>query len=90
MPMNKVLFISLLFLLLGCSTTGQHSTIGQEDYDAENSAHGAAYRVDALHIRRPMPSHADWKPVQFYFKHCTEIGERFYYSKTSYECSGPW
>ncbi|MCB9026591.1 MAG: hypothetical protein H6625_09765 [Bdellovibrionaceae bacterium] len=85
------LYLSFILLCVaGCSSSGTQGTIGQEDYDENNTAIGAAYRVDAMHIRRPMPSHSDWKPMQFYFKHCSEIGEKVYYSKTSYECTGPW
>ena len=87
--MVRLFLLSWLSLALGCAS--EPKTIGLEDYDfPESTAHGAAYRADAMHIRRPMPSHADWKPLQFYYKTCTEIGEQTFYSKTSYECTGPW
>ncbi len=91
--MKKIISLFLLttftVLVSGCSS--KPKTIGQEDYSEGSQAVGAAYRADAMHIRRAMPSRpADWKPLDFFFKHCTEIGERTHYSKTSYECSGPW
>ena len=83
-----ILSLAMSFSILSCES--KPKTIGLEDYGENSQAHGAAFRADAMTIRRPMPSHADWKPLQFYFKHCTEIGEGSYYSKTSYECTGPW
>jgi len=58
-----------------------------DDYDENSTAPGAAYVTDAMHVRVPMKSHADWKPFPFYYKECTEIGEKFYFSKTYYSCS---
>ncbi|MCB0390290.1 MAG: hypothetical protein KDD58_03315 [Bdellovibrionales bacterium] len=85
-------FIFWLFLALqitSCAST-ENKTIGLEDYDSPDStAHGAAYRADAINIRRPMQSrNTDWKPYDFFYKHCTEIGEATFYSKTSYFCNG--
>lgn len=79
--------------LLSCSSLGDSSssdTIGMDDFDQNNHAHGAAYVVDSMHVRRPMPGHKDWKPLEFYYKHCTELGDASYYSKTSYTCSDPF
>ena len=65
------------------------ATIPHMDYDEDSKAHGSAYIADAMYPRKEMPSHADWKPIPFFYKHCTEVGPRFYYSKTAYDCSGP-
>lgn len=97
-------FALCLFLItpIGCASTGgsssnqddgravQTGTFGLEDLDEGNTAHGAAFLVDAINIRTPMPSRSNWKPMEFYYKHCTEIGARVDYSKSSYECSGPY
>jgi hypothetical protein len=80
-------FLVLGSLSFGCTTS---KTSGLEDYDENNKAHGAAFLVDAMHIRRPMPDRGDWTPLQFYYKHCTELGQGSYYSKTSYTCSDPY
>ena len=81
---------TLLILLCLCSCASRPPGIGLEDYDENSTADGAAYITDSFNIRRAMPSRPDWKPMEFYFKHCTEIGEGTFYSKTSYECSGPY
>ncbi|MCC7403557.1 MAG: hypothetical protein IT288_04085 [Bdellovibrionales bacterium] len=85
---SALLLIAGLVLVSGCATSSD--TIGTEDLDQNNQAHGAAFLVDAMHVRRPMPGHKDWRPLQFYFKHCTELGEEVYYSKTSYGCTDPF
>ena len=87
----------MVFTVLGCSSELKNEGkaepngkfLGLDDYDQDSTAHGAAFRVDAMTVRRPMKSR-DWKPVEFYYKHCTEIGETAYFKKTSYECSGPY
>ena len=82
--MRCVLFIFLLFSL-SCSSGPLEIEV--QDYDQNSKANGAAYSANAMEIREPMPSHSDWKPFPFYYKHCSEMGEKFYYSKTAYECS---
>ena len=67
--MHYFLVTTLLITLLGCAGSG---TIGQEEYDDSSSADGAAFRTDAIHIRKPMEGHLDWRPVPFYYKHCSE------------------
>ncbi|MAE75085.1 MAG: hypothetical protein CL675_13410 [Bdellovibrionaceae bacterium] len=59
------------------------------EYDDNSNAVGAAYTGEASYPRKPMKSHADWRPLLFYFKECTEVGQKFYYSKTAYDCLGP-
>lgn len=81
------LTFSLMFFILGCATTDSGS-IGLDEY--ESDAAGAAFITDAISIRRPMRSHADWKPWEFYYKSCSEIGEKYYYSKSAYDCVGPF
>ena len=62
-----------------------------QDFDENSKADSAAYVVDAMHVRRPMPSHADWEPLDFYYKHCTKINEKAHYPKgESFECSKPY
>jgi len=93
---RKFRFLSILlfagvmgvgFGLLGCASKPQ---LGMEDYDADSQAAGAAYVVDAMRIRRPMPSRPDWKPMEFYYKHCEPAGQHPHYSKTAYQCSDPY
>ena len=80
-----------IFLTLTACASGSKSTettMMLPDPDGASQAEGAAYAADSMHFRKPMPSRPDWKPMDFYYKHCNEIDEKAYYSKTSYECSG--
>ena len=87
--MGRVGKILLLLILVGCSSQEKH-TIGMQDLDGGSQAHGAAFLTDAINIRTPMEVSApDWRPLPFYFKECTEVGERYYYSKTAYDCTYP-
>ncbi|MBC86490.1 MAG: hypothetical protein CL677_04860 [Bdellovibrionaceae bacterium] len=86
--MRRIVFF-LLFFSLGCATS-KSENFGMADLDENSQAHGSAFLTDAIHIRKPMELSApDWRPIRFYFKDCTEVGERFYYSKTSYDCTYP-
>lgn len=84
--------VVLGFALLGlsaCSSSGTNREYIPE-LDGGSTAPGAAFTADGMHFRKEMPLHKDWKPLEFYFKHCTEIGEKPYFSKTSYECTAPY
>lgn len=69
---------------------GSSSYVYIPELDSGSRAHGAAFTADAMHFRQPIPDRSGWKPLEFYFKHCTEIGEESYFSKTSYDCTGPY
>ena len=56
----------------------------------ESQAPGAAYTGEAMNYRKKMPSRPNWRPLEFYYKHCSQMGEGSYYSKTAYECTGPY
>lgn len=60
--------------------------------DSESTADGEAFTAAAMHFRKRMPARKptveqDW---EFYFKHCAMNGNESYFSKTSYDCSGPF
>lgn len=57
--------------------------------DTYNQAPGHAYTADSMHIRKPMPIRRDWRPMEFYYRHCSQesLRERPYASKTAYTCS---
>lgn len=82
--------LALVLWASSCFADSDEKTMMLPETDTENQATGAAFAADSMHFRRPMPSHPNWKPLEFYFKHCTEIGQRAYYSKTSYDCTGPY
>ena len=83
----------MMILVFGCllsacaSGEGGRKTFVLPDSDTGNTAHGAAYTGSAMYLRKPMPSHADWKPQEFYFKVCSQGSGANYYSKTSYSCN---
>lgn len=96
--MKSVYFVFVVivsFLLLACASGdgggrgGARSakTFVLPDTDAGSTAHGAAYTGSAIFLRKPMPSHADWRPQEFYFKVCSQATAANYYSKTSYSCN---
>lgn len=90
-PLFAFFFLILVSGLgFGCSSANSSATIGLEEFDQDNKAHGASFLVDSMHVRKPMPGHKDWRPLQFYYKHCSDIGEESYYSKTSYACTDPF
>lgn len=53
-------------------------------------APGDAYAAEAFTFRKGMPDRQYWKPWEFYYKHCSINGNEVFYSKTSYDCSGPF
>ena len=87
---KSLIFFPLIFLLLalaGCAH-GERSYI--PELDGGNTAPGAAFTADSMNFRKAMPLRQDWKPMEFYYKHCSDIGDEVYYSKTSYECTDPF
>ena len=58
--------------------------------DENSQAAPEAYASDGMTFRKPMPDRSDWKPWEFYYKHCSVNGNESHYSKTSYDCSGPY
>lgn len=86
----RVLFtLALIFVTLTPSfaDTDERPRFRLPDYDQDSKASPHSYVADTMMVRRPMPINKDWKPMNFYFRHCTEIGEKYYYSKTAYECA---
>jgi len=58
--------------------------------DSRNRAPAAAHAADHMTFRKPMPDRRDFKPWEFYYKHCSANSYGSHFSKTSYECSGPY
>lgn len=90
--------VFILLALLGCSSGEKSSRFGSGSTDSflmpysdENSrAPAEAFSGDVMYTRRPMPHRPDPKPWEFYYKHCSTNGNSTFYSKTSYDCSGPY
>jgi hypothetical protein len=88
---------AIVILLVGCASDGQPK-YSSGDYfimpnsDDASTAPGDAWTGSSMYPRKQMPKHGrepanDW---EFYFKHCSMNGNESYFSKTSYDCSGPY
>ena len=70
-------WIFLAFFLCACAS--------QEKEEYKSRAHPAAYAADSFLPYTPMPKRPP-KKLHFYFKECSAIDGKFYYSNTSYIC----
>ncbi len=80
--------IGLLLLCVLVACAGPENGLLPE-LDDLNTAPGQAFTADGLLFRKDMPVRRGWKPLEFYFKECSLVGARVYYSKTSYDCIYP-
>ena len=88
--MNRFLgIIAITGLLVGCVSADPNyeTLVYLPPSDSNNRAPGAA--SSNMMFNKPIPSRPNWKPVDFYYKHCTAMSSRSYYSKTEYDCSRP-
>ena len=85
--MRTLLIFLVLTIILGCASS--EKTQGMEDYSEGSQASGHAYVTDAIMIRGPMPYRPEWKPIEFYYKRCEEVGQRHPWTATYYECTMP-
>ncbi len=60
--------------------------------DSESIAQGDAFTGAAMHFRKSMPARKPTAEQQwdFYFKHCSMNDNATHFSKTSYDCTGPY
>lgn len=98
---RKIIFavwIAATVFLFGCASSDtpvKYSKGGSfyMPYSDDNSqAPGDAWTGAGMYPRKQMPKH-DREPANeydFYFKHCAMNGNASYFSKTSYDCSGPF
>lgn len=85
-----IIAIVLLCIFTGCASTADPNYETQmylPPSDTNNRAPGAAY--SNMMVNKPIPSRPNWKPVEFYYKHCTAMSSKSYYSKTEYDCARP-
>lgn len=80
----------LIFTAFGCASDGTSSDGYMAESDAGSTADGAAFTADSMHFRKEMPKRPESTRLDFYYKHCTEMNEASFYSKTSYDCSTPY
>ncbi len=60
------------------------------DYPGGPRTNPAAYVVDSFPVDEPLPQDKKGPKVPFYFKQCEQVGQRDFYSLTSYECNYPY
>lgn len=93
---QAVTFIKLLFIaasivgFVGCASMDDDNHGYLPESDTASEADGAAFAADSMMFRKSMPRHANSQPLDFYYKHCTQMSEAAFYSKSSYECSAPY
>jgi hypothetical protein len=90
MKLRIALIFCLFFGLSACGSTGSKSHYMMPYTDGGSTAPAAAYAADDFTFRKSMPDRRNWKPWEFYYKHCSEAGQKAYFSKTAYDCSGPY
>ena len=83
----STIMIVLLLGMTGCSTPTER--FGTDvDTSETSTASGDAYVTDAMSLRK-------WEPIRpknddvFYYKTCSQVDQKSFYSMTSYECSEP-
>ncbi len=84
--------LSLLFMLAlmsACASDNGRHTPTIDDYEDGSRAHPAAYLTDSFAVHREPASKGKGPKVPFYFKRCDAAGERYFYSRTSYDCEYP-
>jgi hypothetical protein len=83
-------------LVIGCAS--EQPKYAKGDYflmpysDDASTAEGDAWAGSSMFPRKQMSKHGrgpanDW---DFYFKHCSMNGNESYFSKTAYDCTGPY
>ena len=82
---HTLAFMICFSFLVGCAS-GPYML---PDVDGGSSAPGAAFTGDAMMFRKAQPGHQDDPAFDFYYKRCSTNGQEAYYSKTSYDCTGP-
>lgn len=72
--------------MVGCASSDRQF---MAESDTNSQADGAAFTGDSMLYRKLMPVR-NYQPLEFYYKHCTELGSQTYYSKTAYGCTDPY
>ncbi len=86
MEVKTSIVLILILLSTGCASRGGYML---PDSDGASQAPGHAFTGDGMMFRKEQPGHQDDPEFDFYYKHCSTNGNEAYYSKTSYDCSGP-
>lgn len=87
---HVILQLIFSLILVGCASSSDSDGYMLPELDEGSQAHPYTYNSDGMTFRKIMPDRREWKPWEFYYKHCSVNGNETYYSKTSYDCSGPY
>jgi hypothetical protein len=87
--MKSFAVIVLVLLVSACASSSGGGSWKMPVDDANANPNPDSYGSDGFALRKDMPHRDDFKPWQFYYKHCAMTGEESYYSATSYDCTGP-
>jgi hypothetical protein len=79
-----------LLFLSGCASGDGRYPASYEDNDDGSRAHPAAYLVDRFQVHHQDVQKQKGPNAPFYFKSCSPAGERYFYSRTSYDCYYPF
>jgi hypothetical protein len=84
--------LSLCLLVSACAIGGaSNDPFYMPESDTNSQAPGEAFTAEGMNFKKPIPHRPDWKPWEFYYKHCSETDDdKPYYSKTSYSCTAPY
>ena len=74
----RLLFLLIFFWLVACTSTEHVS----------DRVHPAANEMQGFTWKKRMPERAPHS-LEFFFKHCEEIGPSTHQSKTAYHCEEP-
>jgi len=95
----RVLVVAGSVVCVACASDGEYANYSGDQptflmphSDDNSQAPGDAWTGSGMYPRKQMPKH-DRSPANnydFYFKHCSMNGNASYFSKTSYDCSGPY
>jgi len=79
-----------IFLTLGCASQDPNyeTQMFLPQSDINSQAPGSAF--NNMMIDKPIPSRPNWKPMEFYYKHCSSMNSKSYFSKTEYDCNDPY
>jgi hypothetical protein len=80
------LSLAISIVLGGCATdeTNEGGRAPASFFLPDNDG---MYTADAMHFRKPMPSHPSTaQPSDYFFKRCAQEHSATYYSKTNYSC----
>ncbi len=78
----------ILVVTTGCAIGDSRDSQGYSEPAEGSRQHPSSYFIDRFQVQKEIPKNRQ-SNVPFYFKKCSEVGER-YPSRTSYDCDYPF